>query len=55
MSDVNLLAAGGIVTFISVAGFYVYVRSCWTVKNRGARTKHAQTTAPRAVQGRDAA
>ena len=29
MSDANLLALGGAVTFIAVAGFYVYIRECW--------------------------
>ena len=29
MTDANLLAFGGAVTFIAVAGFYVYIRQCW--------------------------
>ena len=29
MSDANLLAFGCAVTFIAVAGVYVYLRECW--------------------------
>jgi hypothetical protein len=30
MSEVNLLGFGCAVSFIAVAGFYVYIRECWT-------------------------
>ena len=30
MSDANLLAFGCAVSFVAVAGFYVYLRECWT-------------------------
>lgn len=32
MSDVDLLAFGCVVTFIAVAGAYVYLRDCWTLE-----------------------
>jgi hypothetical protein len=32
MSDANLLAFGCAVSFIAVAGFYVYLRECWTAE-----------------------
>jgi hypothetical protein len=30
MSDANLLVAGCVVSFIALAGFYVYLRQCFT-------------------------
>ena len=32
MSDANLLVFGCTVSFIAVAGFYVYLRECWTAE-----------------------
>jgi hypothetical protein len=32
MSDVNLLVFGCAVSFIAVAGGYVYLRECWTAE-----------------------
>jgi hypothetical protein len=32
MSDTNLLAFGCAVSFIAVAGVYVYLRECWTAE-----------------------
>ena len=32
MSDVNLLVFGCVVSFIAVAGAYVYIRECWTAE-----------------------
>lgn len=32
MSEVNLLAFGCLVSFIAVAGAYVYLRECWATE-----------------------
>ena len=32
MSDVNLLVFGCVVSFVAVAGAYVYLRECWTAQ-----------------------
>ena len=32
MSDVNLLVFGCVVSFIAVAGAYIYLRECWTAE-----------------------
>lgn len=34
MSDANLLAFGCAVSFTVVAGFYVYLRECWTAEEQ---------------------
>jgi hypothetical protein len=34
MSEVNLVTCGCVVSFIAVAGFYVYLRECWTAEER---------------------
>jgi hypothetical protein len=32
VSDVNLLVFGCVVSFVAVAGAYVYLRECWTAQ-----------------------
>ena len=34
MSEINLLSFGCVVSFISIAGFYVYLRECWTAEEQ---------------------
>ena len=34
MSDINLLLFGCVVSFIAVAGAYVYIRECFTAEER---------------------
>ena len=39
MSDVNLLGIGCAVTFIAVAGAYVYIRECYMAEERKAEVE----------------
>jgi hypothetical protein len=39
MSDANLLAFGCCVTFVAVAGVYVYLRECWTSEEESTNTE----------------
>jgi hypothetical protein len=39
MSDANLLALGCSVSFIALAGFYVYLRECWTAEERPSQSR----------------
>jgi len=43
MSDVNLLCFGCVVTFISVAGAYVYIREAFTAEEEQPREPEARS------------
>ena len=50
MSDVTLLVFGCVVTFIGVAGAYVYIRECFTARAeppRQAETRHVDAVKDR--------
>jgi hypothetical protein len=37
VSDINLLLFGCVVSFIAVAGAYIYLRECWTAQTPSSR------------------
>ena len=45
MSDINLLLFGCVVSFIAVAGAYVYLRECFTAQEQPS-DRHAQSRDP---------